>query len=121
MPQKTTTIPRTVAHSTAHAKTIWRKAHDRAVETYGDTKTAHRVAYAALKHQYAKQGNRWVRKSKKPSDSRATRSSASSMGRTIGNISVAGRRVLRTTKRIATRHLKGARRDLRGVFRHKRS
>ncbi len=55
-------IPSTILRSGDHAQDIWRSAHDSAVKTYGEGGRAHRVAYAALKHQYKKQGDRWVRK-----------------------------------------------------------
>lgn len=74
MPKSKTTIPGTIQRSEKHAQEIWRKAHDSAVETYGEGGRAHRVAYAALKHVYEKKGDRWVRKSQKgPSDPQAAR------------------------------------------------
>jgi hypothetical protein len=49
-------------------------AHDSAVETYGEGGRAHRVAFAALKHQYEKKGDKWVKKAEKgPSDPQAAR------------------------------------------------
>lgn len=57
-----TSIPNTIRRSDKRAQEIWEKAHDSAVETYGGGARAHRVAYAALKHEYRKQGDRWVRK-----------------------------------------------------------
>jgi cation transport regulator ChaB len=59
---KETGIPRTILRSDQHAQNIWKEAHDSSVETYGEGGRAHRVAYAALKHQYEKKGDRWVRK-----------------------------------------------------------
>lgn len=55
-------IPGTILRSEKHAQNIWRKAHDSAVKTYGEGGRAHRVAYAALKHEYEKRGDKWVRK-----------------------------------------------------------
>ncbi len=67
-------VPSTVARSDRHAQRIWSKTHDSAVETYGEGGRAHRVAFAALKHQYKKEGDRWVRKAHKgPSDPQAAR------------------------------------------------
>jgi len=67
-------LPKTLQRSDKHAQEIWKKAHDSAVETYGEGGRAHRVAYAALKHQYEKKGNRWVKKAEKgPSDPQAAR------------------------------------------------
>ncbi|HEY8490578.1 MAG TPA: ChaB family protein [Dehalococcoidia bacterium] len=69
-----TSIPSTILRSDKHAQEIWKKAHDSAVQTYGEGGRAHRVAYAALKHQYEKKGDRWVRKEHPgPSDPQAAR------------------------------------------------
>ena len=65
-------VPSTIARSDKHAQEIWMKAHDSAVKTYGEGASAHRVAYAALKHEYEKQGDHWVKKGwKGPSDPQA--------------------------------------------------
>ena len=67
-------IPSTILRSDKHAQELWHKAHDSAVETYGEGGRARRVAYAALKHQYEKRGDRWVRKAEQgPSDPQAAR------------------------------------------------
>lgn len=67
-------IPATILRSGKHAQEIWRKAHDSAVETYGEGGRAHRVAYAALKHQYEKRGDKWIKKAHAgPSDPQAAR------------------------------------------------
>ncbi|MDM7916859.1 MAG: ChaB family protein, partial [Candidatus Eisenbacteria bacterium] len=67
-------IPQTILRSGSHAQHIWKKAHDSAVETYGEGQRSHRVAYAALKHVYEKKGDRWVKKDEKgPSDPQARR------------------------------------------------
>src|SRR2546421_3653779 len=69
-----TEIPSTILRSDKHAQDIWQKAHDSAVETYGEGGRAHRVAYAALKHEYEKKGDKWVKKAEKgPSDPQAAR------------------------------------------------
>src|ERR671938_779942 len=75
MPKEDTPeMPRTIQRSNQHAQEIWEKAHDSAVETYGEGGRAHRVAYAALKHEYEKKGDKWVRKAEKgPSDPQAAR------------------------------------------------
>jgi cation transport regulator ChaB len=67
-------VPQTILRSEKHAQHIWQKAHDSAVETYGEGGRAHRVAYAALKHEYEKKGDKWVKKAEKgPSDPQAAR------------------------------------------------
>ena len=69
-----TDIPGTIMRSDKHAQRLWKKAHDSAVDTYGEGGRAHRVAYAALKHQYEKRGDKWVKKDHKgPSDPQAAR------------------------------------------------
>ena len=70
----TAELPGTLRRSDKHAQEIWAKAHDSAVETYGEGGRAHRVAFAALKHVYEKKGDRWVKKAEKgPSDPQAAR------------------------------------------------
>jgi cation transport regulator ChaB len=67
-------MPSTIERSDRHARSLWSKAHDSAVKTYGEGGAAHRVAYAALKHEYRKSGDKWVRKEHAgPSDPQAAR------------------------------------------------
>jgi cation transport regulator ChaB len=76
MPRKgRTDIPSTIERSDKHAQEIWKDTHDSAVKTYGeDGESAHRVAYASLKHSYKKEGDRWVKKARRgPSDEQAAR------------------------------------------------
>lgn len=59
-------LPASVAgHLPVHAQEIYRAAFNNAWTAYaerGDAReeTAHRVAWAAVKHQYHKDGDRWV-------------------------------------------------------------
>ncbi len=70
--KETELLPSTIQRSDKQAQRIWMKAHDSAVKTYGEGGAAHRVAYAALKHQYEKKGDKWVHKGwKGPSDPQA--------------------------------------------------
>lgn len=55
-------MPSTIERSDKHAQEIWTKTHDSAVKTYGEGERAHRVAFAALKRSYQKQGDKWIRK-----------------------------------------------------------
>jgi hypothetical protein len=72
MPGKKTAVPDTIERSSAKAERTWRKAHDAAIEQYGEGERAHRTAFAALKHTHEKKGDRWVRKAQKgPSDPQA--------------------------------------------------
>ena len=69
-----TEIPSTIMRSAEHAQHIWKAAHDSAVGTYGEGGRAHRVAFAALKHEYEKKGDKWVKKAESgPSDPQAAR------------------------------------------------
>jgi cation transport regulator ChaB len=65
-------LPSTLQRSPRKARETWSKAHDSAVETYGEGERAHRTAFAALKHSFEKIGDHWEPKGRKgPSDSRA--------------------------------------------------
>jgi cation transport regulator ChaB len=67
-------LPSTIERSDAHAQRIWKETHDSAVRSYGEGRRAHMVAFASLKHSYRKEGDRWVRKSRRgPSDPQAAR------------------------------------------------
>ena len=75
-------LPSTIQRSDDKAKRTWAKAHDSAVETYGEGRRAHQTAYAALKHTHEKRGSRWVPKdSKGPSDPQAAQSTPESRTR----------------------------------------
>ena len=45
-------MPSTVRRSGAKARRTWGKAHDSAVESYGEGERAHRTAFSALKHTH---------------------------------------------------------------------
>jgi cation transport regulator ChaB len=67
-------LPRTLERSPKHAQSLWIKAHDSAVKTYGEGQRSHRVAFAALKHEYEKSGDHWQEKKERgPSDPQAAR------------------------------------------------
>ncbi|POX46806.1 ChaB family protein [Streptomyces sp. Ru72] len=69
-------LPSTLERSSRDAQRTWIKAHDSAVESYGEGERAHRVAYGALKHTFEKVGDHWERKEggrKGPSDPRSAR------------------------------------------------
>lgn len=69
-------LPSTLERSSRDAQRTWIKAHDSAVEQYGEGERSHRVAYGALKHTYEKVGDHWERKEdqrKGPSDPRSAR------------------------------------------------
>ncbi|MFI2031289.1 ChaB family protein [Streptomyces buecherae] len=69
-------MPSTLERSPKDAQRTWIKAHDSAVDQYGEGERAHRVAYGALKHTYEKVGDHWERKEggrKGPSDPQSAR------------------------------------------------
>ena len=70
------------------------KAHDAAVEQYGEGERAHRTAFAALKRTHEKKGSRWVAKDRPgPSDPRSTKTTAekaAGKGETFGGVDVYG-------------------------------
>ena len=68
-------LPGTLRRSPTKAKRTYRKAHDAAVETYGEGERAHRTAYAALKHSFERKDDHWEPKKRKgPSDPQAAKS-----------------------------------------------
>ena len=86
-------LPGTLRRSPKKAQRTWSKAHDSAVETYGEGERAHRAAFSALKHQFEKVGDHWEPKGGKgPSDPRARHPRArEDKGRTAGGVDVEGR------------------------------
>ncbi len=89
---KSEELPSTLQRSSKEAQETYAKAHDSAVETYGEGQRAHRTAYSALKHKFEKKGNRWVKKEEKgPSGPRARNPrSREGTGRTSGGVDVEG-------------------------------
>jgi cation transport regulator ChaB len=88
-------LPSTLARSPRTAQETWAKAHDSAVETYGEGERAHRTAFAALKHSFEKIGDHWEPKERRgPSDPRARRGGAEARagkGKTYEGVDVEGR------------------------------
>lgn len=80
-------LPETLLRSPAKAQRTFAKAHDSAVEEYGEGERAHRVAYAALKHSFEKVGDHWEPKAEKgPSDARARSGGPQAVGRTAEGV-----------------------------------
>ena len=62
-------LPSTLRRSPDKAQRTWSKAHDSAVQTYGEGERAHRTAFAAVKQSHEKVGDHWEPKDHKgPSD-----------------------------------------------------
>jgi cation transport regulator ChaB len=87
-------LPGTLQRSPAKARRTYRKAHDSAVESYGEGERAHRTALSALKHSFEKKGDHWEpKKQKGPSDPQAAKSGAAarkSSSRTYGGVDAVG-------------------------------
>jgi cation transport regulator ChaB len=82
-------LPSTIQRSPKKAQRTWSKAHDSAVDEYGDGERAHRTAYAALKHEFEKVGDHWESKGGKgPSDKQAAKSGSKARkgGKTAGGV-----------------------------------
>lgn len=83
---KKSELPSTLRKSSAKAQRTFAKAHDSAVEQYGEGQRANQTAYAALKHSFEKVGDRWEAKAERgPSDSRAE-STRGSSGESAGGV-----------------------------------
>jgi cation transport regulator ChaB len=91
---KKSELPDTLRRSPAKAQRTFAKAHDGAVESYGEGARAHRAAYAALKRTFKKVGDHWEEKDRPgPSDPRSRRSGAAARrgeGKTYGGVDVEG-------------------------------
>ncbi len=84
-------MPSTLQRSPKKAQRTWAKAHDSAVDEYGEGERAHRTAFSALKHSFEKVGDHWEGKNKGkkgPSDKQASKSgkSARKGGETAGGV-----------------------------------
>ncbi len=86
-------LPSTIRRSGAKAQRTWSKAHDSAVETYGEGERSHRTAFSALKHTHEKVGDHWEPKDGRgPSDDRAADPNARRRpgGTSTGGVDVRG-------------------------------
>jgi cation transport regulator ChaB len=101
-------LPGTVQRSPAKAQRTFAKAHDSAVETYGEGERAHRTAYGALKHTFEKKGDHWEPKKRKgPSDSRSKPGTRRNQGKTHGGVDVEGNAKKELYERAAKLGIKG--------------
>jgi cation transport regulator ChaB len=67
-------IPSTLKRSDKKAQRTFAKAHDSAMDSYGDEERANRTAWSAVKHTHEKVGDHWQPKAggrKGPSDAQA--------------------------------------------------
>lgn len=83
---KQSELPSTLKKSSAKAQRTFAKAHDSAVDEYGEGERANRTAYSALKHSFEKVGDHWEAKdSRGPSDSKAA-STRGTSGKSAGGV-----------------------------------
>ncbi len=65
-------LPSTLQRSDQHAKQVFAKTYDSAIDQYDDEQRAHQTAFASLKHTHEKVGDHWEPKEEfGPSDARA--------------------------------------------------
>ena len=82
-------LPSTLERSPKKAQRTWIKAHDSAVDEYGEGERAHRTAFSALKHSFEKVGDHWEgKKEKGPSDKQAAKKGGKARkgGETAGGV-----------------------------------
>ncbi|HEY0639970.1 MAG TPA: ChaB family protein [Pseudonocardiaceae bacterium] len=80
-------LPSTVRRSGGKARRTWAKAHDAAVDSYGEGERAHRTAFAALKHTHEKVGDHWEPKEEPgPSDEQAGHRGPGQVAPTAGGV-----------------------------------
>lgn len=80
-------MPSTIRRSPKKAQETWAKAHDSAVESYGEGERSHRTAFSALKHSFEKVGDHWEPKERKgPSDAQAARTRNARPTKTAGGV-----------------------------------
>jgi hypothetical protein len=87
-------MPSTLQRSPKKARETWGKAHDSAVEIYGEGERSHRTAFSALKRSFEKVGDHWEpKKEKGPSDPRSKmprKQARAGKGKTYGGVDVEG-------------------------------
>ena len=59
---RTGELPGTVRRSCREARATFAKAHENAVQTYGEGDQADRAAFTALKQKFEKRGDHWIAK-----------------------------------------------------------
>lgn len=80
-------LPATIRRSPKKAQETWIKAHDSAVENYGEGRRAHQTAFSALKHNFEKVGDHWEPKPRRgPSDEQARRGRGQREAPTAGGV-----------------------------------
>ena len=60
--RRTGELPGTVRRSCHEAQATFTRAHDSAMQTYGEGDQAYRAAFAVLKQKFEKRGDHWIAK-----------------------------------------------------------
>ena len=102
-------LPGTLKRSPKKAQDTFAKAHDSALQEYGDEERANRVAWGAVKHQFEKVGDRWEYKDRKgPSDPRSKNPRArEGKGRAFGGVDYEGHTKQELYERAAKLNVQG--------------
>jgi hypothetical protein len=74
-------IPQTILRSDKRAQEIWKKARDRAASGSDEERSGERAAYGALKEEYEKKGDHWVKKETDSRSKTSTSRASSTRGR----------------------------------------
>jgi len=122
-------LPDTLKRSEKHAQDVWMKTLESAIETYGgDNGRARRVAFASLKHQFERRGDRWVRKAEAgPSDPQAARGPTTRIKSTDepraatagGKVALTGQEARRKAKQARREYADSRRRERKAKARQK--
>jgi cation transport regulator ChaB len=84
---KQSELPSTLKRSGKKAQETFAKAHDSALDSYGEEERAYRVGYSALKHTHEKVGDHWEPKEESgPSDPQAARGGRDAARPTAGGV-----------------------------------
>ena len=67
-PTRTGELPGTLKRSSKEAQETFTKAHDSAVQAYGEGDQADRATYAEFKRKFEKRGDHWVPRQPGPGD-----------------------------------------------------
>jgi cation transport regulator ChaB len=102
-------LPGTLKRSPKKAQDTFAKAHDSALQEYGDEERASRVAWGAVKHQFEKVGDRWEYKDHKgPSDPRSKNPRArEGQGQSFGGVDYEGHTKQELYERAAKLNVQG--------------
>jgi cation transport regulator ChaB len=102
-------LPGTLRRSPKKAQDTFAKAHDSALQEYGDEERASRVAWGAVKHQFEKVGDRWEYKDHKgPSDPRSKNPRArEGQGQSFGGVDYEGHTKQELYERAARLNVQG--------------